>query len=112
MRMPSRSAMRARSASIAIVGFVVFMGGSVRAAAQSPVPAPVTSESRQSTSGWALTPTIVYGGTWDDNVLIHSEGDATSGDYLTVVNPRGTLEYNGRRSQFSLNYDGAFLLYR
>jgi len=63
-------------------------------------------------SGWSVTPAIVFAGNWDDNVLMHVDADTTRGDYLSVVNPRGTLEYNGRRQQFSLYYDGAFLLYR
>src|SRR3954468_14178931 len=62
--------------------------------------------------GWSLTPSLTYSGAWDDNVLIRGKGDTTPADFLNVVNPRGTLDYNGRRGQVSATYDGAFLLYR
>jgi hypothetical protein len=45
-------------------------------------------------------------------VLIRGKGDTTPADFLNVVNPRGTIDYNGRRAQISGTYDGAFLLYR
>jgi hypothetical protein len=61
--------------------------------------------------GWAFTPTVVYAGSYDDNVLLHGEGDQTAGDFLTVVNPRGTLDFIGRRGELGLDYNGAFLLY-
>src|SRR5439155_22685185 len=51
-------------------------------------------------------------GAWDDNVLIRGNGDTAPGDFLNVVNPRGTLDFNGRHGQLSASYDGAFLLYR
>ena len=69
-------------------------------------------QSHPQVSGWAFTPTVVYAGSWDDNVLLHSEGDQTSGDFLTVINPRGALDFTGRRGQFNLAYNGAFLMYR
>jgi hypothetical protein len=62
--------------------------------------------------GWSFTPSLAYSGAWDDNVLIRGKGDDTPADFLNVVNPRGTLDYNGRHSQVSATYDGAFLLYR
>jgi hypothetical protein len=64
------------------------------------------------TSGWSATPSLVYSGSWDDNVLFHGRGDASRSDFLNVLNPRGDLEFNGKRTQFSGTYDGAFLLYR
>jgi hypothetical protein len=66
----------------------------------------------QAPVGWSVTPSFAYSGAWDDNVLIRGKGDTTPHDFLNVVNPRGTADYNGRRAQMSASYDGAFLLYR
>jgi hypothetical protein len=62
--------------------------------------------------GWSFTPSLTYSGAWDDNVLIRGKGDTAPADFLNVVSPHGTLDYNGRRGQVSASYDGAFLLYR
>ena len=101
-----------RASALVAASFALALFAAGTAAAQTRGVAASPGDGKQGTSGWSLTPTIVYAGSWDDNVLIHSEGDATAGDYLTVVNPRGTLEYNSARTQFAINYDGAFLLYR
>jgi hypothetical protein len=62
--------------------------------------------------GWTLTPTMVYSGSWDDNVLRRGQGDETAADFVNILNPRAQLDFNGRRAQLSGSYDGAFLLYR
>ena len=62
--------------------------------------------------GWVVTPSILYSGSWDDNVLLHGNGDASQSDFLNVLNPRGDAEFNGKRTQFTGSYDGAFLMYR
>ena len=62
-------------------------------------------------AGWSFTPSLAYAGGWDDNVLIRGNGDAPADDFLSVVNPRGTLDFNGRKGQMSASYDGAFVLY-
>jgi hypothetical protein len=77
--------------------------------AQSDFP---SSGSTSAAAGWILTPSIVYSGAWDDNVLIKGEGDEITGDLMNVVNPRIDISRNGRHAQFGANYDGAFLLYR
>jgi hypothetical protein len=66
----------------------------------------------QTQGGWILTPSLVYSGGWDDNVLIKGEGDQTVGDLLHVVNPHADIGFTGRRGQLSVSYDGAFQLYR
>jgi len=73
---------------------------------------PTVDANPQAGGGWSLTPSLSYSGAWDDNVLVRGEGDIPASDFLSVVNPRATLDYNGRRGQLSVNYDGAFLLYR
>jgi uncharacterized protein (PEP-CTERM system associated) len=82
------------------------------AAAQETNLAPTADANPLAPVGWSFTPSLAYSGSWDDNVLIRGKGDAAPGDFLNVVNPRGALDYNGRRGQMSLSYDGAFLLYR
>jgi uncharacterized protein (PEP-CTERM system associated) len=63
-------------------------------------------------SGWTVTPTLLYSTSWDDNVLLRGSGDPATGDLVNVVNPRMDLNFTGRYTQFSMDYDGAFLLYR
>jgi len=62
--------------------------------------------------GWNLTPSLLYGASWDSNVLLKGRGDDTRADLLNVMNPRGDAEFVGRRGQLSASYDGAFLIYR
>jgi len=94
---------------LALAGVLV---GSGRAAAQgSNFVAPVTADP-QAAAGWSLTPSLGYSGAWDDNVLIRGNGDETPADFLSIINPRGTVNFNGRRSHLSASYDGDFVLYR
>jgi hypothetical protein len=65
-----------------------------------------------SSPGWSVTPSLLYSGSWDDNVLLHGNGDVPQGDFLNVLNPRGDAEFNSKRVQFAGSYDGAFLMYR
>jgi predicted porin len=109
MSQPSRRSHRSAMA-IALTALVASAAG---AAAQSTsAVTPTSADPTQiHTPGWAFTPGLIYSGSWDDNVLIQGLGAETTGDYLTVINPRGTLAYTGRHTRFDANYDGAFLLY-
>src|SRR5437773_163854 len=82
------------------------------AAAQETNLVPTADANPQAPAGWSFTPSLAYSGAWDDNVLIRGNGDTSPRDFLSVVNPRGTLDFNGRHGQLSASYDGAFLLYR
>ena len=82
------------------------------AAAQETNLVPTADANPLAPVGWSFTPSLTYSGAWDDNVLIRGKGDSTPRDFLNVVNPRGALDFNGRRGQMALSYDGAFLLYR
>jgi hypothetical protein len=62
--------------------------------------------------GWTLTPSILYQGAWDDNVLLRGAGDEAPRDFLNILNPKADVTFFGRRGQFDANYDGAFLFYR
>jgi hypothetical protein len=74
--------------------------------------APTVEANPQAGSGWTLTPALTYSGAWDDNVLVRGEGDLPAADFFSVINPRATIDFNGRRGQLAASYDGSFLLYR
>jgi hypothetical protein len=62
--------------------------------------------------GWTFTPSILYQGAWDDNVLLRGEGDEAPRDFLNILNPKADVTLLGRRGQLDASYDGAFLFYR
>ena len=78
-----------------------------------PLPAFAQSglETRQP-PGWVFTPSIAFGGSWDDNVLLVDPGGEPPGDYATPISPTATLDFRGRRTRFSGGYGGSLLLYR
>jgi hypothetical protein len=61
--------------------------------------------------GWNITPSLLYGASWDDNVLLKGRGDEPRADFLNVLNPRVDASMIGRKGRFSGSYDGAFVLY-
>jgi hypothetical protein len=64
-------------------------------------------------AGWSFTPTLSYAGGWDDNVLVTGNGDPSNRhDFVSIMNPRGAIDFTGRRTQLSGAYDGSFLIYR
>ena len=69
-------------------------------------------ESQPPAAGWVFTPAISVAGTWDNNVLLATEGSETAGDFLTAISPRVALSFRGRRSTFQLDYRGAYQLYQ
>ena len=81
------------------------------ASAQESNLAPAASANVQAPAGWSVTPSLTYGASWDDNVLVRGNGDNKVPDFLNVINPRAAVDLNGRRGQMALTYDGAFLLY-
>ena len=65
------------------------------------------------TAGWVFTPTLGLGGLWDSNVTIRNENDPdTVSELIGIVNPRGEIDYNGRRTRFNAGYSGALEAYR
>jgi len=62
--------------------------------------------------GWTFTPSIIYQGAWDDNVLLRGKGDEAPRDFLNILNPKADVSFIGRRGQLNADYDGAFVLYR
>jgi len=71
---------------------------------QADVPTPVVR-------GWVFTPSLAYGLSWDDNILIQGRGEDTRWDVMNAVSPRGALDYRDKRTLFSAAYDGTILLY-
>jgi hypothetical protein len=108
-------------ARLAALAFAVRAAGVASAQAQETAPGPAGPAVAQTAgspvgqtapAGWTVTPSLLYSGAWDDNVLLRGSGDQTPGDLLNVVNPRADVDFNGRRGEFAADYDGAFLLYR
>jgi hypothetical protein len=62
--------------------------------------------------GWSVTPRVTTSTAYDDNVLIQGEGPALASDLNTAVNPAAALDWVGKLSSFSANYNGSFQLYR
>jgi hypothetical protein len=62
--------------------------------------------------GWTFTPSILYQGVWDDNVLVRGTGDEAPRDFLNILNPKADVTFLGRRGQVDAGYDGAFVFYR
>jgi hypothetical protein len=73
---------------------------------------PVASADLQAPPGWSFTPSLAAGSGWDDNVLVHGNGDIAPGDMLSMLNPRATLDFNGKRGQISATYEGGITFYR
>src|SRR5436305_8729118 len=69
-------------------------------------------EPNKPTAGWIFTPSLAYQGAYDDNVLLRGVGDQAPSDFTNVINPRGDLTYQGRRTLFDTVYDGGFAFYR
>ena len=63
-------------------------------------------------AGWVFTPAFSVAETWDDNVLLATEGSDTMQDFLTVFTPKGALSYRGRRSTLVFDYQGSYQLYQ
>jgi hypothetical protein len=76
-------------------------------AAQSPA-----GPSQPTAPGWVFTPGIAVAETWDNNVLLSTDGSGSEGDFLTAVSPRASLGYRGRLNTFQLEYRGTYQLYQ
>jgi hypothetical protein len=70
-----------------------------------------TPGQQQTTPGWVFTPSISFGGTWDDNVLLVNPGTEPPSDYGSPVTPGASLDYTGKYTRFSSGYSGSFVRY-
>src|SRR4051812_15685196 len=64
------------------------------------------------TAGWTFTPAMVFGTLWDTNVTVRQEGDPHVQQWVGLLNPRGELDFNGRRTHMNVGYSGALSAYR
>jgi len=67
--------------------------------------------SQQTAPGWIFTPSVSFGGTWDDNVLLVNPGTNPPGDYGSPITPAGSVDYTGKFTRFSGGYAGSFVRY-
>lgn len=79
-----------------------------RAAGAQPAP----WEPMQLSAGWVFTPSIVVGGLWDSNVTLRGTGEPISTEWVGLLNPRGEIDYNGRRTHMNAGYSGSLEAYR
>jgi hypothetical protein len=91
-----------------LIGALCSMPGVTNGQALTEIPVP----EEQQAVGWIFTPSVRFGGAWDNNILLANPGDDPPGDYATPLNPSVHLDYRGRRTRLSTGYEGAFLLYR
>ena len=66
---------------------------------------------QQTAPGWVFTPSISFGGTWDDNVLLVNPGTNPPSDYGSPITPAAGLSYTGKYTRFTSGYSGAFVRY-
>src|SRR5678815_23433 len=88
----------------ALVGLAFLTQPVVRA--QSPAISPP-----QTAPGWVFTPSISFGGTWDDNVLLVNPGTNPPSDYGSPITPAAGLTYTGQFTRFSSGSPGSFVRY-
>ena len=90
-----------------VVGSVVLNTHIVRAQGTA-------APAQQPLVGWVFTPSISFGGTWDDNVLLVNPGTSTDppADYQSPIGPGLSLGYTGKRTRFSTGYNGSMVRYQ
>jgi len=88
----------------ALIGVGLLMPPVVRAQSAA-IPA------QQTAPGWIFTPSISFGGTWDDNVLLVNPGTNPPADYGSPITPAASLDYTGKYTRFSSGYSGSFVRY-
>src|SRR4051812_19743125 len=73
---------------------------------------PAPWEPERLTAGWVFTPSIVVGGLWDSNVTLRAVHEPISSQWVGLLNPRGEVDFNGRRTHMNLGYSGALEAYQ
>jgi predicted porin len=97
---------------LASLGAALLLLPSAASAQVSNVVPPATEHAPAVGAGWTVTPSIGYSGSWDDNALMQGNGSTPLGDFVSVITPRGFVDFNGKKGQFTAGYDGGFVLYR
>ena len=70
---------------------------------------PPTTATEQRPGGWTVTPSLDYAFVWDSNVLFENVGSEIVGEGLHMVKPNGVVAFRDRRTEFDLQYNGAFV---
>lgn len=94
-----------------LVGLLLLLAALAQPAAAQPAP----WEPERITAGWVFTPAIVFGGMWDSNVTVRNDPlniNPELAEWVGIVNPRGTIGFNGRRAKFNAGYSGRLEAYR
>jgi hypothetical protein len=73
---------------------------------------PAPWEPERLTPGWVFTPSIVVGGLWDSNVTLRAVHEPIQSEWVGLLNPRGEIDFNGRRTHMNVGYSGALEAYR
>jgi hypothetical protein len=90
----------------------LLIAAALLAAASPAVAQPAPWQPERTTAGWVFTPGIVFGGMWDTNVTLRNEFTDNIAEFVGRVNPRGEIDFNGRRAKFSAGYSGTLETYR
>jgi hypothetical protein len=93
------------------VGALLVLGATVAPASAQPAP----WEPERVTAGWVFTPAIAFGGLWDSNVTVENDPNDLNpeqSEWVGLVNPRGTISFNGRRARLAAAYSGRLEAYR
>jgi hypothetical protein len=100
--------MRAPRLLIAALALVLthWSAGALRA--QS-VNTPLTPLAEQRPGGWTVTPALDYAFVWDSNVLFDNVGSDIVGEGLHMIKPNGVVAFRDRRTEFDVQYYGAFV---
>src|SRR3954471_13052354 len=89
---------------------VAFVATLLCAHGTSAQPAPWAPE--RLTPGWVFTPSAVLGVLHDSNVTLRAVNEPITAEVVALVNPRGEIDFNGRRTHFNAGYSGALEAYR
>jgi hypothetical protein len=73
-------------------------------------PAPWAPE--RLTPGWVFTPSAVFGVLHDSNVTLRAVNEPIQAEVVGLLNPRGEIDFNGRRTHLNLGYSGALEAYQ
>ncbi|HTM02129.1 MAG TPA: hypothetical protein VL173_01390 [Vicinamibacterales bacterium] len=73
---------------------------------------PAPWEPERLTPGWVFTPSIVFGGLRDSNVTLRAVNEPIRSEWVGLLNPRGEIDFNGRRTHMNAGYSGSLEAYR
>ena len=73
---------------------------------------PAPWEPERLTPGWVFTPSIVFGGLHDSNVTLRAVNEPIRSEWVGLLNPRGEIDFNGRRTHMNAGYSGSLEAYR